>query len=112
PSMARSPSSYIIGAKAFTEQYVLSALIAQRLRAAGLTASSREGLGSNVIFDALASNDIDVYVDYSGTLWANQFHHSDVRPRLELLDDLKATLAQQHITLLGELGFANAYALV
>jgi len=52
---------------------VLSALIAQRLRAAALTASLREGLGSNVIFDALASNDIDVYVDYSGTLWATSF---------------------------------------
>jgi osmoprotectant transport system permease protein len=112
PSMARSASSYVVGAKTFAEQYVLSALIAQRLQASGLTATTREGLGSNVIFDALVSNDIDVYVDYSGTLWANQFHHSDIKPRQQLLDELKATLAQQHITLLGELGFANAYALV
>jgi osmoprotectant transport system permease protein len=112
PSMARSSSSYIVGAKTFAEQYVLSALIAQRLRADGLTASSREGLGSNVIFDALASGDIDVYVDYSGTLWANQFHHTDIRPRQELLGELKTTLAKQNITLLGELGFENAYALV
>jgi osmoprotectant transport system permease protein len=112
PSLARPPTSYIVGAKTFAEQYVLSALIAQRLRAAGLTANTREGLGSNVIFDALASNDVDVYVDYSGTLWANQFHHSDVRPREELLHELTAILAQQKITLLGELGFANAYALV
>jgi osmoprotectant transport system permease protein len=111
-SMARLQSSYIVGAKTFTEQYVLSALIAQRLRAAGLSASSREGLGSNVIFDALVSNDIDVYVDYSGTLWANQFHHSDIKPREELVRDLKATLAGQNVTLLGELGFENAYALV
>jgi osmoprotectant transport system permease protein len=112
PSMARAPSAYIVGAKTFTEQYVLSALIVQRLRAAGLTASSREGLGSSVIFDALASGDIDVYVDYSGTLWANQFHHSDIKPRQELLDELKAVLARRKITLFGELGFANAYALV
>src|ERR1700761_3483190 len=112
PTLARSPSSYIVGAKTFTEQYVLAALMAQRLRAAGLSASTREGLGSNVIFDALASNDIDVYVDYSGTLWANQFHRTDINPRQELLTDLKAALAQQKITLLGELGFENAYALV
>jgi osmoprotectant transport system permease protein len=112
PSLARSPSSYIVGAKTFAEQYVLSALIAQRLQAAGLTASTREGLGSNVIFDALVSGDIDVYVDYSGTLWANQFHHSDIKPRQQLLDELKATLAQQKVTLFGELGFENAYALV
>jgi osmoprotectant transport system permease protein len=112
PSMARSQSTYIVGAKTFAEQYVLSALIAQRLRAAALSASSREGLGSNVIFDALASNDIDVYVDYSGTLWANQFHHTDIKPREQLLGELKATLAQRKVTLLGELGFENAYALV
>jgi len=87
-------------------------LMAQRLRAAGLSASSREGLGSNVIFDALASDEIDVYVDYSGTLWANQFHNTDIKPRDVLLGELKTTLAQQKITLLGELGFENAYALV
>ena len=112
PSLARPPSSYIVGAKTFAEQYVLAALIAQRLQAAGLTASSREGLGSNLIFDALVSGDIDVYVDYSGTLWANQFHHSDIRPRAALLEELKSTLARQNVTLLGELGFENAYALV
>src|SRR6201995_1783978 len=112
PALTRSPSAYIVGAKTFAEQYVLSALVAQRLRAAGLTASTREGLGSNVIFDALVTGDIDVYIDYSGTLWANQFHHSDIRPRQELLDELKTILAQQKVTLLGELGFENAYALV
>ncbi|HZC78058.1 MAG TPA: ABC transporter permease/substrate-binding protein, partial [Ktedonobacterales bacterium] len=88
PTLARSPSSYVVGAKTFTEQYVLSALIAQRLRAARLSATSREGLGSNVVFEALASGDIDLYVDYSGTLWANQFHHSDIKPREELLTEL------------------------
>src|SRR6185295_12931991 len=77
PAMTRSQASYVIGAKTFTEQYVLAALIGQRLKAAGLFATTREGLGSNVIFEALAKNDIDVYVDYSGTLWANQFQRSD-----------------------------------
>ena len=46
-----------------------------------------------MIFDALAANDIDVYVDYSGTLWANQFHHNDIKPREALLAELKTTLA-------------------
>ena len=69
-------------------------------------------LGSNVIFDALASNDIDVYVDYSGTLWANQFHRTEIKPRHEVIGELKEILAKQNITLLGELGFENAYALV
>jgi osmoprotectant transport system permease protein len=112
PAMMRSQTNYVIGAKTFTEQYVLSALMAQRLKAASLPATTREGLGSNVIFGALAADDIDVYVDYSGTLWANQFHRTDIRPRQELVAELKTMLATQNITLLGELGFENAYALV
>ena len=112
PTLARSPSSYIVGAKTFAEQYVLSALIAERLRAAGFSASAREGLGSSVIFEALAANEIDVYVDYSGTLWLNQFHRADMLPREKLLGELKNILAKQDITLFGELGFENAYALV
>ncbi|WFU53634.1 ABC transporter permease/substrate-binding protein [Bradyrhizobium pachyrhizi] len=112
PSMVRSPSTYVVGAKTFAEQYVLSALIEQRLQAAGLQASTREGLGSSVIFQALAANNIDVYVDYSGTLWLNQFHRTDMPPRETLLAELKEILAKQDVTLLGALGFENAYALV
>ncbi|MGY3133799.1 osmoprotectant transport system permease protein [Bradyrhizobium sp. USDA 4501] len=112
PSMARTPSAYVIGAKTFAEQYVLSALIGQRLQATGLQASTREGLGSSVIFQALAANNIDVYVDYSGTLWVNQFHRTDMPPREALLAELTNILTKQDITLLGALGFENAYALV
>ncbi len=112
PSLVRSSSTYVIGAKTFTEQYVLSALMAQRLQASGLSATLREGLGSSVIFDALVSNDIDAYVDYSGTLWVNQFHHSDIKPPDQVLAELRALLAKQNITLLGGLGFENAYALI
>ena len=112
PSFARAKNTYIVGAKTFTEQYILASLIAQRLQAAGLPASSREGLGSAVIFEALAANDIDVYVDYSGTLWVNQFRR-DVEPRAKLLADLTSLLKDKYrITLLGDLGFENAYALV
>jgi len=112
PSLAKTQSTYVVGAKTFSEQYVLSALLAQRLRAAGLSATTREGLGSNVIYQALVNGDVDAYVDYSGTLWANQFHQSEIKPRRELLSELKAMLARQNVTLLGELGFENAYALV
>jgi osmoprotectant transport system permease protein len=60
----------------------------------------------------LAANDIDVYVDYSGTLWLNQFHNTEILSREKLLDELKALLTRRNITLFGTLGFENAYALV
>ena len=112
PTLALTASTYVVGAKTFAEQYVLSSLIRERLRAAGLSSAQREGLGSNVVFDALAADNIDLYVDYSGTLWLNQFHQTEIKPRGEMIAALKEMLAKQNITLLGELGFENAYALV
>src|SRR5688572_30042857 len=53
PGMTQRSAGYAVGAKTFAEQYILAALIEQRLQAAGLTASRLEGLGSNVIFNAL-----------------------------------------------------------
>jgi osmoprotectant transport system permease protein len=112
PVFARPAATYIVGAKTFTEQYILEALIEQRLRAAGLTARGRDGLGSVVIFDALKAGDIDVYVEYSGTLWANQLKQSEAKPREEVLAEVKTWLARNYnITMLGDLGFENAYAL-
>jgi osmoprotectant transport system permease protein len=112
PGMSSSRANYVIGTKPFAEQYILAALIEQRLNQAGLSASTREGLGSNVILDALAANEIDVYVDYSGTIWANQLRRTDVRPRAEVLAETGRWLAEQRgIKLLGGLGFENAYAL-
>jgi osmoprotectant transport system substrate-binding protein/osmoprotectant transport system permease protein len=112
PSFMRAQASYVIGAKPFTEQYVLAALIEQRLAANGLSASTRAGLGSAVIFNALGSGDIDVYVDYSGTIWTNEMHRADIKPRTEVLAEVARWLKDKHgIRMLGALGFENAYAL-
>ena len=112
PGLARPQAAYVIGAKTFTEQYVLAALIKQRIAAAGRTAAQRPGLGSNVLFDALAGNEVDVAVDYSGTIWANRMNRTDVLARDEVLSQMTQWLASTHgIRLLGGLGFENAYAL-
>ena len=105
-------AGYIIGAKNFSEQYILAELIAQRLDAAGHASTQRTGLGSVIAFRALARDEIDVYVDYSGTLWANVLHRTDTPSRDVVLSELRDTLARDHgVTLLGSLGFENAYAL-
>src|SRR5262249_11717760 len=96
PGLARPKADYTVGAKTFTEQYVLAALIGQRLDAAGLSARRRPGLGSNVLFDALASNEVDIAVDYSGTLWVNNMRRTDVPAREQLLKELSQWLAEKH----------------
>jgi osmoprotectant transport system permease protein len=112
PGFARPQAAYVIGAKTFTEQYVLAALLQQRLAQAGLSSRVRSGLGSNVLFDALAAGDVDVAVDYSGTLWVNRMNRTDVPARQNVLEQLGHWLMQTHgIHLAGPLGFENAYAL-
>jgi osmoprotectant transport system permease protein len=112
PTLSQPRATYAIGTKPFTEQYVLASLIEQRLRDAGWSATIREGLGSSVIFNALRANEIDAYVDYSGTIWTNQMHRNDVKPRAEVLAEMAAWLEREHkIRMLGGLGFENAYAL-
>jgi len=112
PGFSRPAATYVIGAKTFTEQYILASLIQDRLHAEGLSAARRDGLGSTVIFNALASGEIDVYVDYSGTIWANHMRRSDIKPREEVLKELGEWLKKERgIELLGALGFENAYAL-
>jgi osmoprotectant transport system permease protein len=100
-----------IGSKAFTEQYVLAAAAAKLLEGAGLAVDRRESLGSTVAFDALRAGSIDLYVDYSGTLWSNVLGRKGTAPAWRVLDETCGALAERfHVRCLGPLGFENAYA--
>jgi osmoprotectant transport system permease protein len=111
PQAERRPPA-VIGAKNFSEQYILAAALADRLAAAGYRTEIREDLGSAIAYRALAAGDIDVYVDYGGTLWANVLGRPDVPPAPVIRDALARELARRDgVRVLGTLGFENAYAL-
>ena len=102
----------VIGAKTFTEQYILAAALESHLADRGFTTEVRPGMGSTVLFEALASGAVDCYVDYSGTLWANILRRSDNPGRAEVVSVLGRELGERFgIRLLGSLGFANSYTL-
>lgn len=101
-----------IGAKTFTEQYILSALIDRQLAANGFQTKRIESLGSIIVFEALRNGNIDVYVDYSGTIWVNAMSRPKPAPRWSVLAQMTGWLAGEHgVRCLGSLGFENAYAL-
>jgi osmoprotectant transport system permease protein len=107
------PGTYVVGAKNFSEQYILAELMAQRLQGEGSTVQRKEDLGSAVAYRALAAGDVDVYVDYSGTLWTNVLRRTDNPGRQAVLDQLTAELKRRDgVVVLGSLGFENAYAFV
>ena len=112
--LPKSQRPLVIGAKNFTEQYVLSEILAQRIRdKGGRIVEIRQSLGSTVAFDALKSGQIDAYVDYSGTLWATilkQEGHCTERARV--VAEVGRFLREHYgIRLIATLGFENAYAL-
>jgi osmoprotectant transport system permease protein len=109
---SRAPVSQIrLGAKTFTEQYILVELLRARLSRRGLDVEVVESLGSNVVFEALRHGDLDAYVDYSGTLWTNQLGRGRGAPRWQILAEVEGHVARDHVRSLGPLGFQNAYAL-
>ena len=108
---ATDDNAIVIGAKPFSEQYVLARLIGQRLQDAGYAVEYRDGLGSAVVHEAVTSGEIDIAVDYTGTLWTNQLKRSDNPGRDAMYEQLVRWEADTTGTLvLGRLGFENAYA--
>lgn len=108
----RSPVAKVrLGAKTFTEQYILVEVLRARLSRQGLDVEVVESLGSNVIYEALRHGDLDAYVDYSGTLWTNQLARSRGAPRWQILAEVEGHVARERVRSLGPLGFQNAYAL-
>ncbi|WP_338447055.1 glycine betaine ABC transporter substrate-binding protein [Pelagerythrobacter marensis] len=102
----------VIGAKSFSEQYILARLIGQRLREAGYRVEYRDGLGSAVVHDALTSGAIDISIDYTGTLWTNEMEREGNPGREAIYRAIVEWERETSGTLvLGRLGFENAYAL-
>ncbi len=101
----------VIGAKGFSEQYILARVIGQRLEEAGYKVSYRESLGSAVVFQAVSNGDIDISIDYSGTIWTNEMKREDRKPATQMLEEIGDWVEKtQGIKLLGALGFENTYA--
>lgn len=111
PSVAGSRPVLTIGAKGFSEQYILARLLGARLRQAGFDVRYREGLGSAVQFKAVEAGDIDVAVDYTGTIWTNEMKREDQVPRATMIAAIGQWLEEGGTSrLVGPLGFENAYA--
>lgn len=118
PSRAATPladatrGTIRIGGKTFTEQHILVALLARTVEAHGYRAVPVGNLGSNVGFRALANNEIDLYVDYTGTIWRAYMRRRDTPTAEAMLDGVDYWVAREHgIRSLGPLGFENAYCL-
>jgi osmoprotectant transport system substrate-binding protein len=70
-----------IGAKNFTEQFVLGQLYTQALKAKGYTVTLKQNIGSSEITDkALTSGKIDMYPEYTGII-LTAIAHDNTKPK-------------------------------
>lgn len=103
-----------IGGKPFTEQYILMNFLSDWMSRTN-TFRTRQvtNLGSTVAFDALRQNQIDLYVDYSGTLWNMEVKNSGMPADPDSLRRRLAQILRQRygVTIGATLGFENAYCL-
>jgi len=98
-----------VGSKSFTESYVLAEIAVRSMKARGVDARHRPGMGGTIIlWQALRSGGIDAYPDYTGTI-AEQILD---RPGTLTLPELRKHLEGEGVGVTEPLGFDNTYALV
>jgi osmoprotectant transport system permease protein len=98
-----------VGSKAFTENYIVAEIVAQVIEQAGETAVERKlGLGgTGIVHGALASGDLDLYPEYTGTISRAILKDAGATGVAEL----RARLQPLGLTISDPLGFENTYAL-
>jgi osmoprotectant transport system substrate-binding protein len=102
-----------VGAKNFTEEYVMGALASALLEDAGFRVSEDFGMSTFAVRTALKTGQIDMYPDYTGTAWTAFFKKEEVvRDPVELYERVKKIdLEENNIVWLDRLPFNNTYAL-
>ena len=64
----------------------LEAEVLAELEEAGFRIDQRLGLGTEVIYEATANGMVDVYLEYSGTVWANRMNETSNPGRKQVLE--------------------------
>lgn len=96
-----------IGSKSFAESVIIGEIASQILQSKNFKTTHQSGLGgTQVVWRALLNGEIDIYPEYTGTLYQDQFHD------LQLNDNsaLRKALHDVGVGMSEPLGFSNSYA--
>jgi glycine betaine/choline ABC-type transport system substrate-binding protein len=110
---SKKESDIVVGAKDYTEQHILGQMLSLLIEAnTDLTVSCMDGLASDILFASIRTGVVDVYVEYSGTVYANHLKNSDMKGAEEVYDISATALREDfNLLMLDPLGFNNTYAL-
>jgi len=101
-----------VGAKSFTEQYILGNLASLLLEENGFNVVKRFGLNSFVVRQGLTTGQIDLYPDYTGTAWVTYLGQEElITDPDELLEKVRELDAENGVVWLDRINANNTYAL-
>lgn len=94
----KNENTITIGAKDFTEQVILCHLYADMIEHdTDLKVIRKENLGgSQVAFGAMKSNEIDMYIDYTGTLYVSILKHKAKSDEMQVFNETKKELDEKY----------------
>ncbi len=103
----------VIGAKTFNEQYILAEMISLILQNEGYRTEVRSGMNDATLFEGIKKGQIDVYVEYTGTAYAQLLKYPPLEtwdPEI-VYDEVKTGLGKENIIVLNMIGFRNDYSI-
>ena len=109
------PDRIVIGSKNFTEQIILSEMLAQQIeRTTGLEVDRRLNLGGTLVcHQALIAGQIDMYVEYTGTGLTAILKEPPVNDSARVYETVKGAYNKQFgIDWTEPLGFNNTFAII
>lgn len=114
PAAAGEKPPVVVGSKGFTEQLVLGHMLALLLEDTGLKVDRKIGLGGTaLVHQALASGQVDVYVEYTGTGLVTILKEPVQSDPQKVYDIVQRLYKERFKTAwLKPWGFNNTYALV
>jgi osmoprotectant transport system permease protein len=110
---AGNEKKIVVGAKGYTEQDILGSMIQIYLaEKTSYKIEYKPGMSSNVLLAAARSGDIDIFVDYTGTIYGNYLGYSEMKGAEEVFDISAREIREKFkLLMLKPLGFNNTYTL-
>ncbi len=97
-----------VGSKTFTESVILGEIAVRLIQPTGSPVVHRRELGgTQVLFNALKADELDVYAEYTGTISGEILSGRKIRGE----EAIRSVLAEQGIGMSRPLGFNNSYAI-
>lgn len=113
-SLDKSEKSIVVGGKDYTEQFVVVHLMSDLIEdRTDIDVIRKDNLGgTQVLFNAAKTGDVDLYLDYTGTIYGDTLGYSPNSDMDEVYNISKNALKEQYdIDLLKQFGFNNTYIL-